>query len=253
MSLLFEHAVRAFSPADAAHVRATLDESGHDARDPVRLDYLARLASNRRRELASPDRGDGDPDSNADDGPGRIHVPLHEPESAELSGEYVAFERHPVRGDILVYRDAETGEDEPLPLDAAAGTDLARRLRFWLPEHVPDQRPSYARQGPSAAVSPANPVPPEKRDAYFDRLAAFVAEEREAERRRNRERARRHTPRELAERGEAAVPELTGFSALVDGGTSVSSPQGAASTSGTVSASTRTTRWSSTRRRTSTR
>ena len=223
MSLLFERAIRAFSPTDAEHVRATPDDSGRDdARDPDRLDYLARLASSRHRELAPAGRGDsGDGDSSdsaTDDAADRVPIPLHDPESAELSDEYVAFERHPVRGDILVYRDAETDEDRPLSFDAASRTDLARRLRFWLPGNTPDERPSYAREGPSGAVSPANPVPPGERDAYFDRLAAFVAEEREAERRRNRERARRRTPRELAERGEAAIPELTGFSALADGG-----------------------------------
>ena len=207
MSLLFERAIRAFSGADARYLEATPDslEPAAAADRSIDLGYLAELVSNRHDALAHPDRDEWS------------CVPLHEPDAAELSGEYVVFERHPVRGDIFAYRNAETGEDEPLAPDDVGDTALARRLRFWLPEHEPDERPSFARDGPWTGVPPANPVPADERDGYFDRLERFVTEERDAERERNRERARHHTPGELFGRGESAIPELVGFDLPSDG------------------------------------
>ncbi|MFB6140643.1 MAG: DEAD/DEAH box helicase [Halosimplex sp.] len=206
MSLRFDRALREFDASGAALVAFDGEPAADDDRSPTPdLDRVVRLASNRRGALSRPDVD-------------WLCVPLHGPESAALSGEYVGFEDHPVRGEVFVYRDAE-GSDEPtaVAVDATDGTELARRLRFWTPGTEPDEPAPYAGDGPSDRVSPRDPVPEGDREGYFDRLAGFVADEREAEREENRERAERHTPRELFERGETAVPAVRGFAALADG------------------------------------
>ena len=209
MSLLFERALGAFSWNDARHLRIDREEmergNGIKTSATASLGELPRLISNRRDALADPDRE------------GWLRVSLHGESSAELAGEYVVYEDHPVRGDIFVYLDAATGDPEPIDCADAGGTALGRRLRFWLPEFEPDERPSYAPDGPSTRVPPANPISEADRETYFDRLEQFIEEERRDERERNRERARHHTPRELSGRGESAIPELTGFARTADG------------------------------------
>ena len=61
--LLFERAIREFSPADAQHLRTTGDslELEGDGDRSIRLEYLARLALNRHDVLAHPDRDDDVP------------------------------------------------------------------------------------------------------------------------------------------------------------------------------------------------
>lgn len=203
MSLFFERALGEFSPAELRHLRTSEDALGDADAPSVPLGDLVRLVSNRAGALEHPDREDW------------LCVPLHERESAELTGEYVVYEDHPVRGDIFVYLDADAGDLETVRCDEADSTALARRLRFWHPTFTPDRRPSYARDGPTTRVSPSHPVG--DADAYFDRLRGFLDDERDAQRERNRERTRHHSPEELRAAGESAIPELSGFTPTGEG------------------------------------
>ncbi|WP_435177451.1 AAA domain-containing protein [Halorussus sp. AFM4] len=208
MTLLFEYAARAFDPAEADHVGAaafdggTADpDAGEPTDDPPSVDPLVSVLPNRARFLGHPERDDW------------LCVPLHEADSPALTGEYVVYEDHPVRGDVFVALD-DAGDPEPRSAADFAGTALARRVRFWLPggdagfEGDDAALPDYARH----PLSREPPAATEDPDDYFDRLAAFVEAEREADRERNREEARRRTPRQRAGDGDAAVPEVGGFS-----------------------------------------
>ncbi|NEU59065.1 AAA domain-containing protein [Halorussus sp. MSC15.2] len=204
MTLLFEYAVRQFDPGDARHVRPDdeglarpggPDADAPSADDSLPIEELVSVLPNRARFLAHSDRDDW------------LCVPLHEPDSAALTDEYVVYEDHPVRGDVFVSLDAD-GDPEPLSADDFADTPLARRVRFWLPGFEPDDLPDYADH-------PLSREPPERSedpDDYFDRLAAFVDAERESERERNRETASHRTPGQRAADGDSAISDIGGFS-----------------------------------------
>ena len=200
MTLLFEYAARSFDSADARHVRpAEGDVDVEDSDDALPVEALVSVLPSRTRFLAHPDRDDW------------CCVPLHASDGPELEDEYVVYEDHPIRGDVFVYVDAD-GDPAALSADEFAATALARRVRFWLPDFEPDELPEYAEH-PLSREPSENPEDP---DDLFDRLAAFVEAEREADRERNREAAARRTPGQRAGDGDAAIPEIGGFSRIED-------------------------------------
>lgn len=199
MSLLFERAIRRFDRATATLLDGADDPLADAADAAIDGDALATLVSNRADVLADPDHED------------RCFVPLHAPGSAELDGEYVTFEDHPVRGPVFIY-----GDDQTVGAGDLSGTYLARRLRFWLPDAVPDEQPSYVEDGPTTRVSPVR-QPEDDPEAYLDRLRDRLDEEQEAVRADKRERASHHTAGELAADGIDAIPNIESITVTADG------------------------------------
>ena len=192
MSLLLENALSAFRPEEAALVPADAlsDDGALDA--PLAVEIVAGYADH-HDDLRHPDADDW------------IRLPLHETDSAELTGEYVVYRDHDLRGPLF----GAAGEDGGVEWSAAealADSSLAARLRFWHPDHVPDGMPSY-HESPVGLTEPArNPL--SSVDELLDGLREFVAEERAVEREANRERADRAAPTDLYRRGHDVIPAL---------------------------------------------
>lgn len=112
-------------------------------------------------------------------------VPLHEAETAEVTGEYLLC--RPDAGRVLFY-DCSSGGFVETDLPSLARTYPAWRLRFWHPDYDPDVEPSY-REDPAAvydevfdAAEPVDGSDEPLGDGLFEELRAFVEREREAER-----------------------------------------------------------------------
>ncbi|WP_276249592.1 AAA domain-containing protein [Haloarcula rara] len=189
MSLLFEHAVSQFSP-DSASLVAT-DASDLDPTDnttPVRP--IAAFAAH-HDSLSHPDRD-------------WICIPLHEPDSAVPTDEYVAYTNHEVRGEIfLVERD---GDYEPVPAAEFGQTELATRIRFWHSDYLPNTYPPGYDSPLDDKEAPRNPTNP---GLLLDEFEAYVRAERDATRDGNRELARNASARALCARDETAIPSLS--------------------------------------------
>ncbi|QZY01151.1 AAA domain-containing protein [Halobaculum rubrum] len=137
------------------------------------------------------------------DGHGVV-LPLHGLDDAELTGEAVRYREHDLRGPMFGGRGAD-GDVEWVAADGLAASETAARLRFWHPDHVPDQLPSY-HVSPVAAVEPArNPL--SDTETLVDGLREYVAEERDAAREANRERAEQG-PTTQYQRNRSAIPSL---------------------------------------------
>jgi hypothetical protein len=192
MSLLFEHAVGAFDRDAAAMVAADQAAPAEpDGSIPVRP--IAEFATH-YETLAHPERD-------------WTCIPLHEPDSAVLTGEYVAYTDHDVRGQIfLVERE---GDPEPLPAAEFGATRLAERIRFWHSDYLPEETPP----GYDAPIDDREPPRNSVEGDLLDELREHVTAERDAARDRHTERAIRRSARTLYEQGASAVPSLDCFGA----------------------------------------
>ncbi|WP_435360355.1 AAA domain-containing protein [Haloarchaeobius sp. DFWS5] len=189
MSLLFEHAVDAFSVGDASLYTlepGDLDSTGDEI--PVRP--VAAFASHY--------------DSLRDDESGGTCVPLHDPDDATPTTQFVRFTQHKLRGPIFVVG-SEDGY-ETIAADEFGTTRLAKRLRFWHSDYLPETVPEGYDAPIDDTEHPRNPV---DSDRLFDEFTTYVENERAATRETNRERIRSRSPREMYEQGKAAIPSLS--------------------------------------------
>ncbi|ADB63149.1 Superfamily I DNA and RNA helicase and helicase subunits-like protein (plasmid) [Haloterrigena turkmenica DSM 5511] len=202
MSLLFESAIGDFDlstatlypPADG-DLEATRDE-------PVPIDGIVEYASHHDR-LDHPEKDDW------------IVIPLHESDSAALTGEYIAFTDHALHGEIFVY---DGGDDyESIDRDAFVESTLAGRVRFWHSDYAPDDPPSYFDSPIAEREPPRQPLSDDDAASFFDELESFVRAEMEAQRDVNREKAAGSTPEELHRRGFGAIPSLSSLGHPEDG------------------------------------
>jgi len=189
MSLLFEHAVGVFD-RDGASLVAASDAALATAGASIPVRPVAEFAAHH--------------DSLTDPGEGWTCIPLHGPEDAVPTDEYVAYTDHEVRGEIFVV--ARDGDHEAVPAAEFGRTELARRIRFWHSDYLPEERPPGYDAPIDDREPPRNPVAGAD---LLDEFAAYVREEREATREGNADRVGTHSPRTLSERGESAVPSLT--------------------------------------------
>jgi len=189
MSLLFEYAVSQFSPERGS--LAVADTSDFAATgDVVPVRPIAEFAGH-HDSLSHPNRD-------------WICIPLHEPDSAVPTDEYVAYTDHDVRGQIFLVE--QDGEYEPVPADEFGRTELATRIRFWHSDYLPDTYPPGYDSPLDDHEDPRNPSDPE---LLLDEFEEYVRAEREATRDGNRELASKTSARALCARGEAAIPSLT--------------------------------------------
>ncbi|EMA13005.1 AAA domain-containing protein [Haloarcula marismortui] len=188
MSLLFDHVIGSFD-LDGASLCVPDDDALDDHGDVVPVRPVAEFAGH-HDELAHPE---------AD----WVCIPLHEPNSAQVTDEFVAFTDHSLHGGIFVFE--RDGKRDFVDADAFGATGLADRIRFWHSDYVPETYPpSY--DSPVDDSEPArNPIPSTE---LLDGLRSHVEREREATRRQNRERAERRSPDGVYEAGGDAVPEL---------------------------------------------
>lgn len=71
-----------------------------------------------------------------------VYLPLHEPEAADLTGEYLVYRSNqPVPS--ITYYDYATDGVEPIALEEFGDTYPAWRLRFWHPAFEPPAPPSF--------------------------------------------------------------------------------------------------------------
>ncbi len=190
MTLVLESAIRAFDRA-----AATLHDPAPGAierNEPVDFSLATVYRFARHYDaLTPPDRPDW------------TCLPLHAPDSAALTDEYVAYTDHDVHGEIVVYADGD-GRDFHT-VEAFAETQLARRLRFWHPDHVPDPRPEYYRAPFEDREPPRERVDPE---SFFGDVRAYLESERTAAIARRRAAVADVNPMSLYDDGEDALPAL---------------------------------------------
>lgn len=135
-----------------------------------------------------------------------VCLPLHEPDSAEVTSEYVVFVNHDLRGEIFIYGDG-TGETDYIEADNFAVTRLARCLRFWHADYVPTAPPSYYSSPIASREDARNPLSSTS-EAFFDALADFIETERETQRQQNIHRCRTASASQIRAEGGDAIPSL---------------------------------------------
>jgi len=137
--------------------------------------------------------------------PSRVRVPLHESDSAELTGEYLLYlEDDPMPA--VVFYDFSIDDFRLLDIDEFRHSYPARRIRFWSPGTNPDGVPTYLDDGDfegSATSSAGNLLEAvgvtsgdaasaggggdSDGDEQFTEFREFVEHEREAERQATRD------------------------------------------------------------------
>jgi hypothetical protein len=194
MSLLFENAIDVFVPKNATLF--TLSESHilqqqRESRLPV--ETITNYAVNHNR-LCHPNHE------------GWTCIPLHKRDSAALTGDYLAYTDHDLRGELFIYR-AE-GKQQTMSADEFAWTALANRIRFWHSDHVPAADPDYYTS-PIRTREPArNPIDTDTATDVFDGLEGFIENERTAQRQTNRASIADAPPQTIYETSGEAIPTV---------------------------------------------
>ncbi|WP_408960439.1 AAA domain-containing protein [Natrinema sp. 74] len=202
MSLLFESAIDTFDLAPATLYSPADTDCQPIRDDPIPIDGIVEYASYHDR-LEHPEKDDW------------IVIPLHEPDSAALSGEYIAFTDHALHGEIFVY---DNGDDyDSIERDAFVESALAGRIRFWHSDYAPANPPSYFDSPIDERESPRHPLSSDDADSFFDELESFVRSEMDAQRAANREKATGSTPEALRDGGFGAIPSLSSLGRPKDG------------------------------------
>ena len=136
---------------------------------------------------------------------GTVLLPLHEADSAELTGEYVEY-RPSGLAPTYVYHDTEKDGDARLDPSAIGGTTVGWRLRFWTDAFEASTPPSYTESdsGGERAVR-ADPV-----ETMDEAEGATFADELVDAVETLRERDREDTREQLAERGYRHVARTEG-------------------------------------------
>lgn len=125
-------------------------------------------------------------------GDGAVLLPLHEADSATLTGEYLEYHGTGL-APTYVYRDAESGSRARLDPGRVGETELGWQLRFWTDAFDPPETPSYGDDDADLEAVRAEPtatMDPEEQDALHDELVTFVEGMRERDREDSRERLR---------------------------------------------------------------
>lgn len=144
----------------------------------------------------------------------KVVVPLHEEDSAELTGEFLIY-RPDQLVPCMVYHEFSAGKLMRIPFDEFASTYPAWRLRYWHPEYAPDSAPAYQlasataererREQPDITATAETDMEPS--EDIIASLRSFVEREREAERDDARRRFQSLSPSEFG-RTAGGIPEL---------------------------------------------
>lgn len=117
-----------------------------------------------------------------------VWLPLHEMESAELTGEFVRYKNEP-RRTIIEYHWSKVNRDNFQSVRQAGKSTLGWRLRFWTPAYDPPALPSYMPGGSEKEAQSVLELVPEhltaaqwtdtQRDDFFQHLTQFVTAEKD--------------------------------------------------------------------------
>ncbi|WP_302080570.1 DEAD/DEAH box helicase [Salinibaculum rarum] len=128
---------------------------------------------------------DSFPELQADDG---VWLPLHKPESAELTGEFVRYSDED-RRTILKYHWSPVDRENFQSIRKAGTTMIGWRLRFWTDDYTPSSLPSYMPGGDADDSQSVLELVPEhlaaaqwnttQRSNFFTHLTEFVTAEKE--------------------------------------------------------------------------
>lgn len=131
---------------------------------------------------------DGETLLQADDG---LRLPLHELDSAELTGEYVLYREEDRRTIIQYHKSLVDRTAYEFPSQAATSA-IGWRLRFWTSAFEPPSSPSYMDgDGDSGVSAIVETIPREidgdswdrsRREEFFDHLRAFVTAQKDQDR-----------------------------------------------------------------------
>lgn len=128
------------------------------------------------------------------DGAGRITIPLHETDSAELTEEYMLIDTEQSPPTVIFY-DLGTRENRSLPLEEIEESFPAWRVRFWTDKYPVEEKPTFVHEFGELSVeekqpdltpvqpTPSTPSPGAIIEAAREELAARRSEERERRRR----------------------------------------------------------------------
>lgn len=188
MSLLFEHAIDEFSLSSA-----TLVETNPNQLEPtnqaVPVGPVAEFAEY-HDSLSHPTNE-------------WVCIPLHGSNSAALTDEYVGYLDHDLRGELFYIK--QDGAEETVDADEFAQTNLARRIRFWHSDYLPETFPPGYDSPINDTEPPRNPV---GTTSLLDDFDSHIEDERTATLQRNREHAESVSPRSQWLQNEAAIPEV---------------------------------------------
>lgn len=121
-----------------------------------------------------------------------VQLPLHKPESAELTGEFVLFTEED-RRTIVEYHWSMVDRDDFQSVRQAGMTEIGWRLRFWTDAFDVPATPSYMPSGDTQEEESVLELVPEKltadhwdeqrRAGFFTHLLDFVKAEKQRDRR----------------------------------------------------------------------
>ena len=188
MSLLFDHAIEQFDPANAT--LHAVDGEPKSVGESVSVKPIADFARH-HDSLAHPEED-------------WICIPLHTLDGAEHVDEYVAYTDHDLHGPIFIF-DSD-GEEDFLKAEAFSTTNIAQRIRFWHSDYLPDSRPASFDSPIDDHEKPRHPTDSK---ALLDDFAAYVTDERTATRQVNRERVEIAGPRKQRQSETRAIPTLS--------------------------------------------
>lgn len=160
MSLLFENACDSFDVENAHRCEPAEDRLTPADVDPVPVCLIAARAAHRNSLTAD----------------GRVHLPLHSPTSPELTDEFVTYLDHDVRGELILL--GPPARQEQVSLDEFVRTPLARQLRYWTSENVPDTYPEYYRSPVDIVEQASTTVD----TGFLEELRQYVKSEMQAAR-----------------------------------------------------------------------
>lgn len=143
------------------------------------------------------------------DSSGGVILPLHKPDSPELSGEYIEY-RTSAFGNAFVYFDTGLGRRSRIDPGDIGSTVVAQRLRFWTSRQSIKQPPSYVKESSENSLRshPRSRMSSDAEEEFFVELRDFVQSQMEREREEIRH---RHHNQNL----DSLISDIGGISKLV--------------------------------------
>lgn len=153
---------------------------------------------------------------------GKVLIPLHEADSAALTGEYVVYYGdHLVPG--VVYYDFGEGEPTRIGTDAFGRTYPAWRLRFWHEDYEPPETPPYlaAESGRGEPATQDSSVAsqvslPDEGAAFLETIQGMIADQEMADREGVREQFSRLRPEQFLDHHDG-IPSARNAGVVTDG------------------------------------
>lgn len=114
---------------------------------------------------------------------GKVILPLHEPETADLTGEFLLYYPEYIIP-CIVYYDYSSGGLAHISLEEADATYPAYQLRFWHPTVEPPTQPAYLRdidvdnlESPPTTAQSEDPLPDAGAELIEDLYAMITTQE----------------------------------------------------------------------------